>query len=240
MPDLERALTDLGRRLAVPDEPAPELLAERVRAELAAAPVVTRTQPRRGWLLAVAASALLVLVVGLTPAGRAAAGQLLRIAGLEVTWGQPTAPVAPSAPLPGTTPSDLDEARAAASFPLRTPTGLGDPAAVEVADGGRVVSLLYRTDTGDVRLDQFDGTLDPVFVKTTLAQAQQVRIGDVDGLWFAQPHDLTYVLRDGSTATATARLAGPTLVWESDGVTHRVEGAPSLPAATSIARGLQR
>lgn len=239
MPDLERALVDLGRHVSVPGEAAPELLAERVRAALATRPVVEGARRRRGRLVVLAAAVTVVLAVVVTPAGRAVAAQLLRVAGVEVRWGEATAPVAPTAPLPASTPTDLPAARAAASFPLRAATGLGDPAAVEVADGGRVVSILYRTASGDVRLDQFDATLDPVFVKTTLARAKQVQIGATEGLWFAQPHDLAYVLRDGTTATATARLAGPTLVWESDGVTYRLEGVPSLASATRIARGLQ-
>ena len=38
---------------------------------------------------------------------------------------------------------------------------------------------------------------------------------------------------------STLRLASDTLIWEEGGVTHRVEGAPSLADAVRVAESLE-
>jgi hypothetical protein len=79
---------------------------------------------------------------------------------------------------------------------------------------------------GSVVLDQFEGTLGPVFEKQVGGiDVRGVDLGGVPGWWIAEPHDLLYVDRDGEVVEATARLAGRTLFWEDDaGVTYRLEG----------------
>ena len=54
----------------------------------------------------------------------------------------------------------------------------------------------------------------------------------------AAPHDVTYVDRDGVERTATTRLAGPTLVWQSGAVTYRLEGLPTKEEAVEVARSV--
>jgi hypothetical protein len=233
-------LRDLGRHLDVP--PAPDLRAA-VRARLAT-PAPRRTPRRhlRRWLAAAAAA--LIGVIAVVPPARAAVldavDGLLRFAGVEIRSdpGPHTLPVSPS-PLPSIRSAALDEARRLAPFPVRVPERLGTPEEVTVADPDadgkpRVVTLTWRS--GTVRLDQFNGRLDVGFLKQA-GDAQWVNVRRGGGVWFPGPHAVTYVDRTGTPQLATARLAGPTLIWEYASVTYRLEGA-SLDEALAIAESM--
>jgi hypothetical protein len=246
MRDIERELVELGARLDVPGSADPSAVAVAVRARLEA-PAAADSRDADVWWTGrgvwLAAAGVLVIALAaaftISPTVRAAAGDLLRFAGVEVTWGQPAAPVTPLSPLPAETESSLDEARNAVDFEIGVPAELGQPTQVFVSDGGRVVSLLYDG-AAPVRLDEFDGTLDPVFVKTTLADAQQVALGSREGLWVPEPHDLVYVTDEGEIVEETARLSGQTLIWEAaDGVSYRLEGDLSLGEAVVIAMSVR-
>lgn len=201
---------------------------------------------RPGWvashrrrLVAVGVAGLAALSF-LSPQVRAAAADLLGVAGIEISSDTPDAPTEPEAPLPGSRELSLSEAQAKADFPIAVPAGLGPPEQVTVADQGRVVSLTWRG--GRVLLDQFEGRLGPVFAKQVGARAiEGLDVNGATGWWIAAPHDLTYVDRVGSEVTATARLAGTTLVWDGGaGVTYRLEGARLDRAeALAIARSLR-
>ena len=233
---IEHELAALADRVA--PEVAPDL-SDRVAARIAPA-------PRRSWrwwrgrrlvagaVAAVAGASLLV------PQVRAAAGELLAVAGIDLSEEAPDAPPEPRAPLPDRRPTALAEARAAVDFPVGVPARLGRPDEVAVADDGRVVAMTWQ-DRGIV-LDQFDGRLGPVFGKDIGAvPVDPVRVGDTEAWWIGAPHDLTYLDRSGHPVTATARLAGPSLVWETDaGVTLRLEGERLGRAdAVAIARSVR-
>jgi hypothetical protein len=191
--------------------------------------------PRRRRALLVATVAALLAGLTLSPAVRAAMGDVLRFAGVDVTWGQPDAPRTPTSPLPSVVLTDLATARAVADFQVGVPTALGQPDQVAVADRGRVVSLLYDDGATPIRLDQFDGTLEPVFVKESL-DVVLVPVAGGEGLWFDKPHDVVYVTRAGEVFEESARLTGQTLIWESEaGVTLRLEGELTLDEALEIA-----
>ncbi len=191
-------------------------------------------------LVAAAMALLLALAVAMavSPTVRAAVFDFLRIGGVEVHY-QP-APVAPSADpeLPGERAATLDEARAQAAFDVRVPALLGDPASVRLIDGNppRVVSLHYP----GVRIDEFDGTLSPIFEKFTAApDVVATRVGDADGVWIPHPHLVLYDDRDGVQHEESAQLSGHTLIWESGGVTYRIEGDISRATAVLIADSLR-
>ncbi|MQA85498.1 MAG: hypothetical protein GEV03_12930 [Streptosporangiales bacterium] len=241
---LEAELRELGRRLDVP--PAPDV-ADAVRAQLAGPeddapatprrPLTRRPRPRH---LAAAAVVLLAAVVVGTPMGRAAVVEVLRFAGVEVRQ-EPRPTPRPTGPgmLPGETRTSLEEARRRAAFPVYVPEALGRPEAVTVSDGDppRVVSLLYRD--GRVRLDEFDGRPSPYFEKFAgRADAKMVRIGDRRALWVRGPHEVVYADRTGRTRTGSARLAANTLVWQTDGVTLRLEGDFAPNRAIAVARSV--
>lgn len=245
--DLIAELTALGDHL---DVPAPADQRAAVRARLAGVrpaghgwrAALGRSGRRwRIWLIAALVAAA-AAVGGIAPARAAvveAVGGLLRVAGVEVRT-SPTAttslPATPS-PLPSLRTAALDEARKAALFPIRVPATLGPPEQVTLADPDRaghprVVGLSWRG--GAVRLDEFDGALSVVYLKQT-PQAQWVQLGDF-GLWLPTPHPVTYVDRDGVERTSTARLSGPSLIWQSGTVTYRLEGIAAPDEALETAR----
>ncbi len=196
------------------------------------------THPRRLVAAGVAALAGLSLLV---PQVRAAAVDVLGIAGIELraeTAG-PDAPLEPDAPLPDAREASLAAAQAEVDFTIAVPADLGTPEHVTVADDGRVVSMTWRG--GRVLLDQFEGSLGPVFSKqVAVRSAEELDVNGSPAWWIDAPHDLTYLDRDGVEVTETARLAGSTLVWDGGtGVTYRLEGVTDVTEAAEIARSVR-
>jgi hypothetical protein len=210
---------------------------------------------RRRWLAArprwITAAVTLVLAVAIAvlPPGRAAVAHavtgLLRFAGVfagvEVHRGQRPVPPAPSA-LPSTRSATLDEARARARFPVGVPARLGVPEEVLLADPApdgapRVVSLSYRG--GAVRLDEFDGRLEPGFEKTASGpDTEWFEVAGNPALWFPAPHALVYIDRQGVRHEETARLATATLIWTDGTVSYRLEGASTPDEAVAVAQSI--
>lgn len=241
MPDpLADELRELARFLDVPP-PADQRAA--VRARLEAAP---RRRPRfflsRRRLAAVTAVAVAV-VVGVIPPARAAVsdafGRVLRFAGVEIrdrSMGPEDLPTSPG-PLPQVRSVALDEARRIAKFRVLAPATLGVPDDVQTADPApdgapRVVTLLYRG--GTVRVDEFDGRADGLFLKTA-PDATFVQVRDGFGIWVPTPHPVVYTDRSGARRTEAARLAGPVLIWTVDDAAYRLEGIPDLDTARGVA-----
>ena len=203
-------------------------------------------RPRRvrRWLVA-AVAALVGTVTVVAPARAAvvdAVGGLLRVAGIEVRREPPPRglPVHPS-PLPSLRTGSLDEARRAALFPVQVPAALGPPEQVQLADpdddgAPRVITMTYRG--GAVRFDQFDGTLSPAFFKSA-PDGQWTEVGTSTAMWLPGPHPVTYIGRDGTERTETARLASPTLIWATATATYRLEGLSTLEEARAAARSLE-
>ncbi|MEU0151360.1 hypothetical protein [Micromonospora fulviviridis] len=229
MDDLERELRDLATWLETPDVPD---VRDRVRARLAA-PARRRRRWRR-WL----AAALAALLLAALPPGRAAIADavagLLRFSGVIIeTTPAPDPPAGVPSPLP---------AQRHVRFPIRVPAALGAPEQVLVADPDgtgayRVATLLYRG--GALRLDAFDGRLDPVFHKQLGGPGVEWVTVDGDfAVWIGGPHELAYVDRAGVERVETARLAAATLIWEDAGVSYRLEGQLSRDAAVRIAASL--
>lgn len=233
----EDILRDLGAHLDVPPPPEESTLTAAVLARLDEPP------HRRSVLLPrlVAAAAALLLALGVamavSPEVRAAVLDFLRIGGVEVNQAPPPGPPSSEVLLPGERAMTLDQARDTANFPLRVPALLGDPQAVHVADGDppRVVTLHYE----DVRIDQFEGSLDPMFRKFFhIEDAVPTRVDGWQGVWIPAPHPVLYLGRDGLTHEQPARLAGTTLIWEQNGLTYRVEGDLTHEEAVAIAESM--
>ena len=108
-----------------------------------------------------------------------------------------------------------------------------------MSDRGRVVSLIYpRTRYGLVRIDEYAGHLDQIYFEKfmSLRMMTKVEVNGTKGAWIKGPHELVYVTRDGSPATASARLTtGNTLIWGTSQVALRLEGNLSKAAALGIA-----
>ncbi|SNY29980.1 hypothetical protein [Paractinoplanes atraurantiacus] len=196
--------------------------------------VAKRANRWRAWGAGVLA-ALAAAVIAVAPARAAVVDVLadvLRVAGIEVRREAvpPTPAVSPS-PLPDAGSISLGEARKMAKFPA----ALGDPERVEVYDQRRVVSLFYRG--GTIRLDQFDGSA-AAFLKQA-GQAEWTDVGGALAVWLPGPHTLTYYDRSGVERSATARLATPTLIWDTNGTTYRLEGFTDLAEARRVALSVQ-
>jgi hypothetical protein len=253
MPDhrddlLVRELRDLGNVLVTP-APSDVWPAVRARLEAKTPPVSSRAPlaaSSRGWIAA-AAAALLALTIAVVPPARAAvanaATALMRFAGIELDRGpgNGSLPENPS-PLPGSDSAALAEARRLARFPVAVPTLLGPPDSVQVADldatgAPRIVTLIYRG--GTVRLDQFDGVLEPVFIKGINATGTVwTEVNGRLAVWVPSPHPITYIDREGVRREETARLAEATLIWQAGTVSYRLEGPLELSEALDIARSL--
>jgi hypothetical protein len=183
---------------------------------------------RRRWRALAAAAAGIALVLALTPPVRAAVADWLGIGGVSVRPG----PGVSSAPAPSMQPRlTLDQAREQIGFDPIVPEPLGPPDAVDVSDDYRLLSLGWNLEAGPVRLDEFD---EPHVVKSVTDTLERIDLGGgATALWFADPHGLLTVDVDGRERP-DARPAGPTLVWEVDGVTLRLEGI-DRDSAVSIA-----
>jgi hypothetical protein len=238
-------LKALGRGIVV--DPPAEDLAERVLARLPATPHRSRTsswlRARRRRLIAVII-ALVIIGLGLTPPVRAAVVEWLRIGGVLIQTAPPASGPPPTAEPPPTQGAavTLEQAQALVSFRIGVPAGLGPPDRIEVSADRRVVSMDWTSDKVPIHLDQFDGSLDWVFVKKARGSYEVTTVGGRDAIWFPTAHEVIYVDRDGQHRTEEARIAAPCLVWERPAgtslATMRLEGdigkARALEIATAI------
>jgi len=258
VPDQQLAteLRELGAWLEVPEPP--ELRAA-VRSRLTA-PTTTDRAVRPAWrrigpawrrrLAAVAVAAAVTTGVLAVPDARAAVTDavtgLLRFAGIELHRdpagrGSLPSPLPSPAPLPSARTVTLDEARRVAPFPIRVPAALGAPERVEISDPApdgapRLVTMFYRG--GTVRLDQFDGELEPGFAKV-VPNMEWAQLPGGYAVWLPTPHPLVYVDRQGERHESGARLAGPTLIWSDAGVARRLEGIATRAEALAVAGSLR-
>jgi hypothetical protein len=237
-------LRDLAGWLELPATPDAGRMTATIVARVGAPPPPRPWWSRR-WRALVAAAAAVVVAVAVVPPARAAVVDaiegVLRFGGIEISDEPPGSLPATPSPLPSIRSVALDEARRIARFPVQAPAVLGPPESVELADPApdgapRIVTLIYRG--GTVRLDQFDGSVDPYFYKKGAQGAQYTTVNGDSGIWVPGPHALTYVDRDGVTQTATGRLAGPTLIWSGGNVTYRLEGLAALSEARTIAESM--
>jgi len=71
----------------------------------------------------------------------------------------------------------------------------------------------------------------------TLRASQQRTAGGREALWVDGPHHIVGIDGDGRELTATARAAGPTLIFRANDLTLRLEGA-DRERAIDIARSV--
>ena len=195
---------------------------------------------RPGWRAALVLVLAALAVLLATPQGRAVISHVLRLAGVEIRQGPgPVRSPRRTASLPGERRMSLEKARHRASFPILVPAALGWPAEVEVSDGGRVASLIYRrTPYGTVLVDEFAGHVDSIVFQKFVhfRDVTKVEVNGREGLWIKGPQMLIYVNRAGNPVMASARLTtGNTLIWGAGQVALRLEGNLGKRAALVIA-----
>ena len=70
-------------------------------------------------------------------------------------------------------------------------------------------------------------------------RVERTTVGGAPAYWVAGgEHFFFYRDTNGHLDQETIRLVGDTLIWESNGLTLRIEGAPSLDAARAVAESL--
>ncbi len=228
MPDtIEQRLAELARELRVE---VPDGLESSVMARVRGA------RPARRWRRWVAGLLLGLLAGGVvaSPVG-ATIREWFGFHGVAVTSGDPVTE-SPTVP-PAAGSADLAAAAARAGFEPVVPEALGAPDAVVVSDDDAVVSLSWTTEEGTMRLDQFRGTVEPLFWKTA-PEAEHVAVDGRDALWLPTPHRVTVLGPGGDARQLPSRLSAPTLVWLSGDLTLRLEGHLDLAAAVAVAESV--
>ncbi len=226
---VEDLLSGLAVDLRTP-EPDDRLTAA-VMARVATAP--PRSAPRVRWV-AVLVLALLLGGLAVSPVG-AKVADWLGFHGVVVRdedSGLGGTPVVPSE-----SPASSAELERA-GFTALVPTLLGPPDGLSVSADGRLVSMSWSRGDDVIRIDEFDGTLDPLFWKSA-NDAEIVEVAGRDALWLPTPHAVVVVAPGGSTASHEPRLAAQTLVVPLDDITVRIEGSFSRARAASIASSLE-
>ena len=250
--DVERRLAAMRGKIdypATPDIAAAVSLRLRARQE----PRVVRFP---GKIQAIAA-AICLLIAGATlslPAGRSAVAGWFDLPGVSFLASDGDE-ASPGAPLDLGTPTTLAEARARAHFRLVLPNAdwPGAPGEVFIDDriAGGVVSYVYpesddlpaigSSDAG-LLITQFQGTIDRNVLVKGLPDGSTIRAVDVSGdtgYWISgAPHPVWFNDANGNLFETTLRLAGNTLVWESNGVILRIESALDRDAAIAIAEAM--
>jgi hypothetical protein len=242
--ELERALTALGRELAVPE--APDLLPA-VLAGIEPRPA-RRPQPRR-WVLAVAVVVLAALAATLAiPDARSALFRVLHIGGERIEFVDDLPAVSPAP-----TGLDLDVvlgrrvtlevARRRAGFDLRELDEAPDR--VYLGERGTVWFLFGTPER--IRLLVAQTPLlfveESLFLKKLAGPGTQIEQVAVDGstgfFLVGEPHLVLLLDANGQVVEESARLAKNVLVWESGGVAYRLEGDFGKKTALRLAGSLR-
>jgi hypothetical protein len=103
------------------------------------------------------------------------------------------------------------------------------------ASGDSGIGLIYSQFEMDLEGDE-------TFIKSVSpdSSVRGVEIDGMLGLWIeGAPHVISYEDAAGIRVEEATRLAGNVLMWESDGVTHRLETTVGRQATLSLARSLQ-
>jgi hypothetical protein len=249
---LELELAALAAELDWPMTPP---IAEAVGRALAADPARARGWLPGGWRPARRALVLGVLaallVIGL------AAGIGFALGGLKIVFGGP----APGSPLP---PALVAERGFGQRTDLATATGrlgtllvpdaavLGVPDHVYYDERTRAVALAWGARDGlpadaasglsivvtEFRADITPGTFTKVLDEG--AVLQQTSVSGAPAYWLVGgEHFFFFRGPSGEPLQSNIRLVGTTLMWERNGLTVRIEGAPTLSVATRIAESME-
>ena len=235
--DLELRLADLAMHVDFPPTPA---LADRVVERLRPA----RAARSRLHLVLVLAAALLIVAVA------AAVG--LGVRGVRLSPSTGSVPPVPSDIVGERAlgqPMSLDAAGGVLGFAPRLPAleTLGPPDDIFVLEPprGGALTLVWRDAAGGIALliTELRADIGPDSFEKLIAEGVDVQATEVDGepAWWVGGGQHPFFYRDASGAVVheTLRLAEPTLIWEEDGLTLRVEGAPDIGEARAIGASLR-
>lgn len=244
MTDLERRLSDLADHIEWPDRD----LSPSVRSRLAGTPA---SRPMRLRWVAALGGIVVVAALLVTPAGRTAVAEVLGVVGIEIRWSDDVSAADSHRGLQLGDPVSLTEAVDSAPMTLLVPGGDPGPPDVVYRDGTRISTVWEPTtelpEVGDSDVGllhmQFPARLDGALLSKRLGSSSAVEtliVRDRTAFWIdGGPHTVTYLDEFGVEREETTRLAGNVLIWEEDGVTHRIETALPRESAIVIAEDLQ-
>jgi hypothetical protein len=242
---LEAALSDLAAAI---DWPATPALAPSVAASIRAGslPRERWLPARRGLVLGILAA---LLVAGLATAIGFALG------GLRITTGPP-----PGSALPASVvaergfgePVGMDQAaQSLGELLLPTDPALGDPDHVFFDSRTQSVALTWGERPGlpadrasglGIVVTQFRADIGPQTFEKVINSGTRIEpasVGGATAYWIeGGQHYFFFRGANGQVLDANIRLVGTTLMWERDGLTVRIEGAPSLADAVRIAESM--
>ena len=255
MPDLSRALEELGFHLSYP--PTPDLAAA-VRARITAERPAVAWWRRHGTLRMALVAAVVVAAIGISalvvPPVRDTLARFFHVRGVVIERHAVLPSPTPGAALQLGTPTTLGHARATLKFPVTLPTALGSPAAVYLgaAPPGGEVSVVYSPAPGlpqarstgvGLLLTEFQGAVAPQLFGKILGPGtaiEEVDVAGTRGYWITgSPHAFFYQQAGAGNADEPLRLADNTLLWERDGVTLRIEGSLERDAMLRIANSVR-
>jgi hypothetical protein len=187
-----------------------------------------------------------------SPGAREAVADLFAAAGIRISLTDDPAPSA-GVDLNLGEPIHVVDVAQAVDFVVRVPTGedLGAPDGVYLSNDGEVTMVWAHGQTLPAAGDTDIGLL--------LAQRQidaprhlgdkaigpgtEVRVLEVEGhaaVWIeGTPHTLTFLDSDDKPVEETTRLAANVLLWEANGINHRLETTGDLESALAIVETLE-
>lgn len=247
---IEAKLTSLGDSINWPT-PSPQL-SSRVMARIESETAEVR---RRGWrrtAIATAAVLAVTVVMVLSPSAREAVADLLSAAGIRIGFTSDEAP-ATAADLNLGEPVQVDEIQDNVDFGLRMPGGEdpGPPDAVYLSDRGQVTMVWAGTPTlpaaGDtdigLLLTQYKANGGQEVAEKSIGPETGVQRLTVEGqpaLWIeGAAHTFTLSDTEGNPIEETTRLAANVLLWDTNGVSHRLETTGDLQSALGIVDALR-
>jgi hypothetical protein len=235
MPELERELREVGRRLAFPPEPdllpaVSRRLEERLRPRFAR---------RRTLLVALAALAVAIAAAFAVPPARTAILRFFHIGGETVERVETLPPAERRSPVAGLDgPLTRRQAERKAGFALALPARNVAAPLRFYADDWIAATFLRLPDRRLASLTEFRGDLGIVKKLTPPGtKIEPTTVNDSDALWLeGAPHVVSYFDSNARGHTRLTRLAGNVLVWTRGGVTLRLEGRLTKSEALRIAR----
>ena len=261
--DLERELRDLAAHVEWPDAdlvgPVTRRLRQQGGAPRAARPRWPVLRPATAW---VALPVVVALVLAVSPSARSTVASWLGVRGerIKVVAHPPTTATARGPARPpdlGLGPAvSLEEAQAAVGINVLVPTlaGLTRPDEVHVArpPTSGEVALVYdaRPDlpaagtTGvGLLISVFRGSLEPGLFQKVLGpdtRLERVQVGKARAYWIeGAPHQFFYMDEHGQIQPQSVRLAANVLLWETRGLTVRVESALPRDPTVRIAESMR-
>lgn len=231
--------------------PSPQL-STRVLAEIESAPTTSRRDRWRRPAIAIATVVVVTGVMVFSPSAREAVADLFDAAGIRIGLTDDPAPSA-GADLNLGEPTPLDDVGQNVDFVVRAPTGAepGTPDGVYLGDNGEVTMVWTDRQTLPAAADTKVGLLlaqrrvdAPRHIgDKAIGPGTEVRLLEVEGqsaVWVeGAPHTLTFLDSDDNAVEETTRLAANVLLWEANGVNHRLETTGDLESALAIVETLE-